>query len=87
MIWTSEQQDAYYGAVAAEQQADCAALEERCEHLEAIVNATSSLLRVVVRDFESPCLKPIVGSVIERVNSVAAFLETGVKNAPNPDEH
>jgi len=86
MIWTLEQQDAYYGAVAEEQEAYCAALEERCEHLEAIVNSTTSLLRLVIKDFQLPYLKPILDSLMARLNSVAAFMETALKCAPNPNK-
>jgi hypothetical protein len=86
MMCTPEQRDAYYDAVAAEQQADCAAIEERCEHLEAIVNSTTSLLRLVIKDFQSPYLKPIFDAPMARLNSVAAFMETALKCPPNPNK-
>lgn len=86
MIWTSAEQEAYYGAVIEELEAYCSAAEERCEHLEAIVNSTTSLLRLVIKDFQLPYLKPILDSLMARLNSVAAFMETALKCAPNPNK-
>jgi hypothetical protein len=88
MAWTLEQQTAPYGMMAAEQQVYYDTLEERCKHLEKTINVTSSLLRVVVKDFGHSSLKPILGSVIERVNSIAAFVETASSTGqiPNHEE-
>jgi hypothetical protein len=63
------------------------AVEERCQHLEQTINSTTSLLRVVIADYGSPCLKPILGSVIERVNSITVFLETALDVTPPPNNY
>jgi hypothetical protein len=86
MIWTPTEREAYYGAVVEELEAHCSTIEERCEHLEAIVNSATSLLRLAINDFQSPYLRPMLGPLMERLNSTAAFMETALKNAPNPDK-
>ncbi|MBI1878227.1 MAG: hypothetical protein HYR94_08380 [Chloroflexi bacterium] len=71
--------------MAEELAAYCGRLEQRCEHMEGLINSTTSLLQILVKDFGASCLKPIFGSFVERLNSIAAFLEIGRDNAPNPD--
>jgi hypothetical protein len=62
------------------------ALEERCEHLEEIVYSTTELLQEVIKDFHSPCLVPLLGAFLERLNSIAALMETGLANAPSLED-
>jgi hypothetical protein len=86
MMWTPEQQATYYSAVIEEQVGHCSAIEQRCEHLETIVNSTISLVKLAIKDFQSPYLRPILGPLMGRLNSIVAFMETALKNAPNPEE-
>ena len=83
----NEQRAAYYGAVAEELAGYCGVFEKRCEHLEGVVKATASLLQVAMKDFESQHRKPMFSTVVARLKPVAAFLETALANAPNPDAH
>ena len=87
MNGVSVQRDASDGPLPEKLEAYYGTIEARCEHLEEIVNATSNLLRVVINDFASPSLKPILGSVIERVNSIAAYMETALDSTPNSDTY
>ena len=87
MSWTPTEREAYYGAVREEMEAHCSAIEERCKHLEVVVNSANGLLQLVIKDFQSPYLRPLLGPLMERLNSIAAFLETGLKTAPNPEEY
>jgi hypothetical protein len=86
-MWTPEVRNAYYDAVTEEMEVHFGAVEQRCEHLEAMVNSATALLRLIINDFESPYLKPILGAIVERLNSIAAFLEIGLDSAPNPDKY
>lgn len=86
MMWTPEQQATYYRAVIEELVGHCNTIEQRCGHLETIVNSTLSLLKLVIKDFQSPYLRPILDPLMKRLNSMAAFIETALKNAPNPEE-
>jgi hypothetical protein len=86
IMWTPEQQAMYYGAVLEELEGYCSAVEERREYLETIVNSTISLLRPVIKNFQSPYLRPILDPLMERLNSMAAFMETALKSAANPEE-
>ena len=74
MIWTSEDQEAYY-----------VALEERCQYFEETITSAVGLLRTTLKEFDTPLLKPILSAIIERVHSIDVFLETALENAPNPD--
>ena len=87
MMWTPEVRTAYYDAVKEELEVHCGKVEQRCEYLEGMVNATTDLLRLIIDDFESPYLKPILGALVERLNSISAFLEIGLDGAPNPDSY
>lgn len=65
-----------------EREAYCRALEERCKHFEATINSTISFLRVIVQDFDIPMARSLLGPIIERLNSLIAFLETASNDAP-----
>ena len=71
MTWTPEEREAY-----------CRALEERCKYLEGTVNSTISFLRTIIQDFDTPMLRSLLGPIIERLNSLIAFLETASDDAP-----
>ena len=72
---TTDLPAAYYGAV-----------EERCEHLEELSYSTVELLQEVIKDFHSPCLKPLLGSLIERLYSIVALMETELASLRSLDE-
>lgn len=87
MMWTPEARTAYCDAVTEELAAYYGTVKQRCEHLEAMVHSATSLLRLVIDDFESPTLKPILGALVMRLNSIATFLEVGLDGGPNPDKY
>ena len=82
---TPEQQDTYYyTAITDDLPASYYnAVEERCEHLEELTYSTLELLQDVIKDFYSPCLIPLLGTFLERLNSIAALMETGLASAPS----
>jgi hypothetical protein len=65
-----------------EREAYCRALEERCKHLEATINSAISFLRIIIQDFDIPMIRSLLGPIIERLNSLIAFLETASNDAP-----
>jgi hypothetical protein len=88
MIRTPEQQDAYYyTAITNVPPSYYSAVEERCEHLEELTCSTLELLQEVIKDFHSPCLKPVLGAVIERLYSIAALMETELASLKRLDDH
>jgi hypothetical protein len=87
IMWAPEQQAMYYGGVLEELAEYCDAVEERREYLEAMTNSATGLLRRVIKDFQSPYLEPIMGLLMERLNSIAAFMETGIDSIPNPNKY
>jgi len=88
MIRTPEQQDTYYYAATTDLPPSYYnAVEERCEHFEELTSSTLELLQDVIKDFHSPCLKPLLGAVIERLYSIVAFMETELASLQSLDEH
>jgi hypothetical protein len=87
MMRPPEPQETYYYAPPPNLQTSYySAVEERCEHLEELSCSTLELLREVLQDFHSPCLKPLVGALLERLYSIAAFMETELAGLPSLDE-
>lgn len=87
MITTPEQQNMYYVTVATELPTTYySTVEERCEHLEELAYSTLELLQEVSSDFHSPSLKPLIGAIIERLNSIAAFIETELASLQSLDD-
>lgn len=87
LICTPPTREAYLEAVVEELAAYCGALEQQCGHMEGLITSAVSLLKIIVKDFGVSCLKPIFGSFVERLNSIAAFLEIGLDNVPNRDTY
>ena len=85
MICIPATREAYLEAVVEELAAHCGALEQQCGHMEGLITSAVSLLKIIVKDFGVSCLKPIFGSFVERLNSIAAFLEIGLAHTPNRD--
>jgi hypothetical protein len=84
---TPEQHDMYYYAATTDlPSAYYSAIEERCEHLEELTNSTVELLQEVIKDFHAPGLKPLLGSLIERLYSIVAFMETELASLRSLDE-
>ena len=81
----NQRQAAHYDAVAEELSGYCGALEHRCEHLEETAKSTVTLLQVVMKDLESAYRKPMLSTVVARLEPIAALLETALANAPKPD--
>lgn len=71
MTRTPEEWDAYYKV-----------LEKRCKYFEETITSTVNFLQVIIQDFDTPVLGPI----IERLNSLIVFLEATSDNAPNPNK-
>lgn len=76
MTRTPQERDAYYSA-----------LESRCKHLEETIYCASNLLRVIIHDFDTPVLKSFLEPIIERLNSVIAYLEASSASAPSSNGH
>ena len=88
MIKTPEQQDTYYYAATTDLPPSYySAVEERCEHLEELSYSSLELLQEVIKDFNSPCLTPVLGAIIERLYSISAFMETELASLQSLDEH
>ena len=88
MIRTPEPQETYYYPATTDlQPAYCSAVEERCEHLEELSYSTLELVQEVIKDFHSPCLKPLLGTLLERLHSIAALMETELASLRRLDEH
>jgi hypothetical protein len=88
MIRTPEHQDTYYYAATTNLPPSYYnAVEERCEHFEELTSSTLELLQDVIKDFHSPCLKPLLGAIIERLYSIVALMETELANLQSLDEH
>jgi hypothetical protein len=84
---TSESSDAYYYAAAANLPTSYySQVEERCEHLEELTCSTLELLQEVIKDFHSPGLNPLLSGIMERLNSIVAFIETELASLRSLDE-
>lgn len=82
-----EQRGAYYYTAPTDLTASYySAVEERCEHLEELTCSTLELLQDVIKEFHSPALTPLLGTLIERLYSVVAFMETGLASLRSLDE-
>jgi hypothetical protein len=85
---TTEQRDTYYYAAITDLPTSYySAVEERCEHLEELACSTLELLQDVIKDFYSPALTPLMGTIVERLYSVVAFMETELASLPSLNEH
>jgi len=76
MIRTPEEQEAY-----------CIAMEDRCQHFEQTIKSTIDVLHLIIREFDTPVFKSLFNPIVERINSVIAYLEATSDNAPTLNGH
>ena len=70
-----------------EQEAYCIALEDRCQHFEETISSTVDFLHVIIREYNTPVFKSLFSPILERINSLIAFLEATSDNAPVLNGH
>ena len=81
----NQRQPARYDAVAEGLSGCCGALAQRREYFEETAKSAATWLQVVMQDLESPYRKPTLGTVVARLEPIAAFLETALANAPDSE--